>query len=129
MDIDWARRCCLQFPHATETVQWESLVFKIGGKMFAVAPLEPGEACLSFKCSPEEFAELVERPGIIPAPYLARAQWIALEREDALPPAEVKRLLRQAYDLVRARLPKKVQAELGAPRAASARPLPARRSR
>ena len=87
------------------------------------------EACLSFKCSPEEFAELVERPGIIPAQYLARAQWIALEREDALPPAEVKRLLRQAYDLVRARLPKKVQAELGAPRAASARPLPARRSR
>jgi len=55
--------------------------------------------------------------------------FIALEREDALPPAEVKRLLRQAYDLVRARLPKKVQAELSEPRVPTARPLPARRSR
>jgi predicted DNA-binding protein (MmcQ/YjbR family) len=128
MDLDWVRRCCLSFPHATGIVQWECLVFKIGGKMFALAPFEPSGACLSFKCSPQEFAELIERPGIIPAPYLARAGWIALEREDALPPAEVKRMLRQAYELVLARLPKKAQAELGAPRAATAPPLRARRS-
>ena len=52
--------------------------------MFAVTCLEPAAVVLSFKCSPEGFAELVERSGIIPAPYLARAHWVPLEDEDAL---------------------------------------------
>lgn len=80
--------------------------------MFAVTPTEPARVWLSFKCTPEEFAELVERPGIIPAPYMARAQWVALEEEGALPRAEVQRLLSRSYELVFARLTKKAQAEL-----------------
>jgi predicted DNA-binding protein (MmcQ/YjbR family) len=113
MAVDFVRRCCMSFPHATEKLQWESLVFKIGGKMFAVAPLEPTRVWLSFKCGPDEFADLTERPGIIPAPYLARAQWVALETEDALNAAELKQYLRQAYDLVLEKLPKKTKAALG----------------
>jgi predicted DNA-binding protein (MmcQ/YjbR family) len=102
-------------PHCTETVQWGfDLVFKVGGKMFAVTPLEPAPVCLSFKCSPEDFADLTERPGIIPAPYMARAQWVALERDGALTAAEIKRYLRQSYALVFAKLTKKMQAELSA---------------
>jgi predicted DNA-binding protein (MmcQ/YjbR family) len=113
MNLDWLRRYCKTLPHTTETVQWGSdLVFKIGGKMYAVTPTEPAKVCLSFKCSPEDFADLTERPGIIPAPYMARAQWVALETEDALNAAELKKLLRQAYELVMAKLPKKTQAEL-----------------
>jgi len=113
MNVEWVRKCCMSFPHATEQVQWGyDLIFKIGGKMFAVTPTEPAPVCLSFKCSPEDFAELIERPGIIPAPYLARAQWVALESEDALPTAELKRLLRKSYDLVFARLTRKLQKEL-----------------
>ena len=61
-----------------------ALVFKIGGKIFAILALEPAKIWLSFKCDPEQFAELVERPGIIQAPYFARNQWVALETEDAL---------------------------------------------
>jgi predicted DNA-binding protein (MmcQ/YjbR family) len=110
MDIDWLRRFCLSLPHATEQIQWEDdLVFKVGGKMFAVARLEPAPVWLSLKTSPEEFAELVERPGIIPAPYLARAHWVALESESALPRHELERLLRLAHSLVVAKLPKKLQ--------------------
>jgi len=113
MGIEWIRRHCLSFPHATEQVQWvDNLVFKVGGKMFAVTALEPRGVYLSCKCTPEEFGELTDFPGIIPAPYLARAQWIALEREDALPAAEIKRLLRKSYDLVFAKLTKKAQAAL-----------------
>jgi predicted DNA-binding protein (MmcQ/YjbR family) len=67
---------------------------------------------LSFKASAENFHELTERAGIIPAPYLARAQWIALEREDALSTAEIKRLLRKSYDLVFAKLTKKSRTAL-----------------
>jgi predicted DNA-binding protein (MmcQ/YjbR family) len=101
----------MSFPHATEQVQWGTdLVFKVGGKMFTVAATEPARVYCSFKCSPANFAELIERPGVIPAPYLARAQWVALEAEDALPSAELKQLFKQAYEIVRAGLPKKVQA-------------------
>jgi predicted DNA-binding protein (MmcQ/YjbR family) len=114
MNIDWVRSYCMSLPHATESVQWgNDLVFKISGKMFAVAVLEPAKVWLSFKCSPEEFADLIERPGIIPAPYSARYHWIALETEDALTVTELKRLLRRSYDLVVEKLPKKARAALG----------------
>ena len=115
MNVEWVRRYCMALPHTTETVQWGgSLVFKIGGRIFAVAALEPGDTWLSFKCSPENFAELVEREGVIPAPYLARAQWVALQTDDAVKAPELKRFLRQAYDLVFAKLTKKAQRELEA---------------
>jgi predicted DNA-binding protein (MmcQ/YjbR family) len=110
MNVDWLRELCLSFPNATEQIQWGSdLLFKVGGKIFAVTPLEPARVCLSFKASPETFAELTERPNIIPAPYLARAQWVALETRDALAPNELSQLLRESYDLVFAKLPKKLR--------------------
>ena len=52
--------------------------------MFAVASLEPAAVCLAFKCSDESFADLTERPNVIPAPYLARAKWIAMETREAV---------------------------------------------
>jgi predicted DNA-binding protein (MmcQ/YjbR family) len=128
MDIDWLRRICLSLPGATEHIQWEiDLVFKVGGKMFAVAPLEPTPLSLSLKCSNEDFAELIERPGIIPAPYLARAYWVALESESVLPRPELERLLRQAHSLVVAKLPKKLQAALLTPEMRHRKPKPARK--
>jgi predicted DNA-binding protein (MmcQ/YjbR family) len=116
LSMDWIRRYCLSFPHVTEHVQWEiDLVVKIGGKIIAVVVLEPFSHCMSMKCSPEIFAELIERPGIVPAPYMARAQWVALESVDAVPKPELERLLRDAYELVLAKLPKKAQADLRQP--------------
>ncbi len=117
MGTDWTRRYCLSLPHVTEHVPWGAdLVFKIGGKMFATVVLEPSDRCMSMKCSAESFAELVERPGIVPAPYLARANWVALESVDAMPRLELEQLLRDAYEMVLAKLPKKAQAELRKPR-------------
>ena len=113
MNVDQLRALCLSFPGVTEQIQWGyDLLFKVGGKMFAVTPLEPAPVCLSFKASPENFAELTERPNIIPAPYLARAQWVALQTRDALPPEELSRLLRDSYDMIFAKLPKKTQLKL-----------------
>ncbi len=110
MNVDWLREICLSFPGATEQIQWgNDLVFKVGGKMFAVTPLEPAPVLLSFKASPENFVELTERSDIIPAPYLARGQWVALQTRDALPAEELALLLRQSYDLVLAKLPKKTR--------------------
>jgi predicted DNA-binding protein (MmcQ/YjbR family) len=113
MNREWVRRCCLSQPHAIEQVQWKiDLVFKIGGKMFAVMALEPASVCLSFKCSPEDFDELIERPGIIPAPYMARAKWVALESFSAMQRKELEPRLERAYELIFAKLPKKTQREL-----------------
>src|SRR5271163_1869968 len=115
INVDWLRELCLSFPHATEQIQWGSdLLFKVGGKMFAATPLEPARVCLSFKASPETFAELTERPNIIPAPYLARAQWVALETHDAIPADELRELIHKSYDLVVAKLPRKMREKLSA---------------
>ena len=53
---------------------------------------------MSFKCTPEMFAELTEREGIVPAPYVARYHWVALERFNALKDAELKTLLKNSYE-------------------------------
>lgn len=99
MDLESIRSFCLSLPHVDEKVQWENdLLFRIGGKMFAVAALEPSHGvALSCKCTPEKFAELVEQDGIIPAPYLARYHWVGFERFDVPPERELKELLQNAY--------------------------------
>ena len=116
MNLDMLRAYCLSLPHATEGVQWDNdLLFRVGGKMFAVACLDPATPHrVSFKCTPEEFAELIERDGIIPAPYAARYHWVTLERFDALPDAALRQLIRDSHAMVFARLPLKRQKELTA---------------
>ncbi len=115
MDLEQIRKHCLSLPHVTERVQWgNDLLFCIGNKMFAVAGLDARYPTkLSFKCTPETFAELVEREGIIPAPYVARYHWVALEDLNALSAKELKTLLKTAYQLVHDKLPKKTREKLG----------------
>jgi len=115
MNLEKIREYCLSLPHVTEEVLWQKdLVFKIGGKMFAVIGLDAGPASqFSFKCTPEEFAELTERHGIIPAPYAARYHWVSVEKPGALNQAEVKRLIKDSYEMVKGKLSKKAQALLG----------------
>lgn len=113
MNTDWVRELCLSFPQTTEQIQWgEVLVFKVAGKIHALTALQPSNTWLTFKASPENFVELTERAGVIPAPYLARAKWVALETGDALPLDELARLLRESYDMVVAKLPKKTREAL-----------------
>ena len=115
MDIDFIRAVCGKFPQTTEHVQWgDHLVLKVAGKVYLIAALAPAENLASFKVPPEEFIELTEQEGIVQAPYLARGQWVAVQQDARLSTAEWKRLLRQSYDLVVAKLPKKTQAALGA---------------
>jgi predicted DNA-binding protein (MmcQ/YjbR family) len=113
--LDWVRAFCLSLPHATEGVQWEhDLLFRIAGKMFCVANLEPGMSPtkIAFKCTPEKFAELVEIEGIIPAPYMARNHWVAMLAMSALRQPEIKELIQKSYQMVLEKLPKKTQAAL-----------------
>jgi predicted DNA-binding protein (MmcQ/YjbR family) len=114
MDIEEIRQFCLSLPHATEDVKWgNDLTFCVGKKMFAVTGLETAEnSSLSFKCTPEKFAELTERAGIIPAHYVARYHWVTLEKLDAIERDELKNLIEQSYGLVWEKLPKSLKNKL-----------------
>ena len=107
MHVDEIRKYCLAFPEATENLQWgDDLCFKIRGKMFAVLALTAVPQKLCFKCTPERFAELIEREGIHPAPYVGRYSWVILDRLDALHNDELEDLIRQSYEMVAAKAPK-----------------------
>jgi predicted DNA-binding protein (MmcQ/YjbR family) len=116
------RSFCLALPHTTEIVQWEShLLFKVGGKMFAMIDLD-GHSC-SLRCDPEKYAELVEMPDIVPTSHnMWKYQWVTMETLSAVTDVEFRDLLTAAYHIVRATLPKGVQAALDA----GAKPKPAR---
>jgi predicted DNA-binding protein (MmcQ/YjbR family) len=106
MNVDAIREFCLAFPQATENLQWgDDLCFKIGGKIFAIVSLDNPRLC--FKCTPEIFAELIEREDIHPAPYVGRYKWVMLDRLDAVPWEELRQLIRQSYEMVAAKAPKK----------------------
>lgn len=111
MTIDGVRQMCRQLSDVTEDIKWGAdLVFSVGGKMFCVVGLERPHT-VAFKCTPDAFAELIERPGVIPAPYLARARWVQeQELGEALERPELERLVRTSYELVRAKLPKSKRA-------------------
>jgi predicted DNA-binding protein (MmcQ/YjbR family) len=129
MTLEQMRNLCMSFPGATEQIQWgEDVLFKVVGKMFVVVGPAPGN-CFSFKCPEETFHELTELPGIIPAPYLARAHWVQIRpAECRLRASEIEALIRQSYELVVAKLPKKTQKALQekVPRKAKARSREAR---
>ena len=110
MNLESLRVFCLSLPGATADIKWgQDLVFSVGKKMFCAVNTEPPHQC-SFKTSDEDFAELIEREGMKPAPYLARATWVQEEQlGETLDRGERERLLRQAYELIRAKLPKRLR--------------------
>ncbi len=85
---------CLRLPAATKVVQWEGTsVFKVGGKMFALGGgFAAGSGGYMFKVSDMAYAMLIEHGVARPAPYLARAKWVQLVSNSALPDAESRRL-------------------------------------
>src|SRR5688572_10636082 len=108
MNIEQLRKFCLAFPGVTEDIKWgNDLCFCVGAKMFCVTGVDSMSGGLSVKCTPEKFAELIEREGIIPAHYVARYHWVTIEQLDAVTPNELKSLIENSYRLVHEKLPKK----------------------
>ncbi len=126
MDNERIRAICMALPHVRETLNWEHVLVywvgdrELGGKMFALTLLDglwmdkPG-AKLSFHCGVERFHELLENEGIIPAPHLARAHWVALERWDALRPRQIEEELASAHALTYEKLTKRTKTQLALP--------------
>ena len=113
MNIEAVRQFCMSFPGATEDIKWGAdLCFSVGAKMFCVTSADTGSSGMSFKCTPEKFDELIERPGIAPAAYVGRYKWVHIDSADVLPSAELKELIGDSYKLVFDKLPPKVKRTL-----------------
>ena len=81
--------------------------------MFVVmCTIGPERGRFSFKVDTERFLELTEQPGMMPAPYMARAFWVSVTEPERFPRAKLERFVQRSYELVRANLPKKTQAAL-----------------
>jgi predicted DNA-binding protein (MmcQ/YjbR family) len=122
MDAERVREFLLGLPHVVDTMQWgANLVFwvgdkAIGGKMFALVNLDgDGQAVISYAAGPERYSELLEIEGVIPAPYMARIFWVAVERWDVFRVAEWEQELTAAHRIVFGKLPPRAKAVLAMP--------------
>ena len=122
MDAERIRAYLLSLPHAVETMQWgANLVFwvgdkAIGGKMFALVNLDgDGKALISYAAGRERYSELLEVEGIIPAPYMARIFWVAVERWNVFRTKEWEQELHAAYNITFNKLPPRTRAVLAMP--------------
>jgi len=108
-DIDWIREFCLSLPGVREDMPWDDdLCFKIRGKIFAGLALSDGRfPRVTLKCDADKFHELLEIPGISPAPYVGRYKWIQVAHSDLLPARELEQLIRRSYEMVAAKPSKK----------------------
>ena len=113
MDIEKLREMCRALPAVTEDIKWgHDLCFSVAGKMFCVAALE-GPLTVSFKVRDDEFDELSSSLGMRPAPYVARYKWVLVEDVSQLSRKEWAHYVKQSYELVRNKLPKKLARQYG----------------
>lgn len=110
MDIETFRDFCLSFPGTTEGMKWGHLCFMIEEKMFVIVGIDEGNS-FSTKCTPEEFEELVAKPGIEQAPHMAKKQWVKIDNLDILSDSDLRERVSTSRALVLEKLPKKVQAK------------------
>ena len=111
MDIDGFRQYCIAKPGVTEETPFgpDTLVFKVAGKVFALAPLDVFDG-VNLKCDPERSIELRERyEGIIPGYHMNKQHWNTVDVTGSVPEKLIRELVDHSYELVRASLPAKVR--------------------
>ncbi len=112
MDILQLREYCLSLPKVTEDVKWEkNLCFSIGKKIFCIGSLDENFS-FSFKVMEDDFDELCNNEGVVPAPYLARYKWILVKNPDCFSDQDWQNYIKQSYGLIKSNLPKRVLEKL-----------------
>jgi predicted DNA-binding protein (MmcQ/YjbR family) len=107
---------CRRLPHTSYVMQWGGAhVWKVAGKVFAIAWDEPGELHVTFKVSDLSYDLMKEQPGLRPAPYLASRgmKWIQRTGTETLDDAALRDYLAESHRIVASGLPKRTQRELG----------------
>jgi predicted DNA-binding protein (MmcQ/YjbR family) len=109
MDLPEAIELCLTFPGAEETTPFgpDVLVYKVGGKLFALTVPDDFPPRMNLKCDPERSIALRDDyDGIIPGYHMNKRHWNTVRLESSVPSALIRELIRHSYDLVVASLPK-----------------------
>jgi predicted DNA-binding protein (MmcQ/YjbR family) len=110
MNIEDFRAYCLTKPNATEDTPFgeDTLVFKVSGKMFALASLDEVPPRVNLKCDPERALDLRDRyEEVTPGYPMNKKHWNTIELSGGIPDAELRAMIDHSYDLVVASLPKK----------------------
>ena len=116
MDLAEFREYCLSKPSATEGAPFgpDVLVFKVGGKMFALAALDEVPATANLKCDPDLALDLRDRyEQVRPGYHMNKKHWNTIEIEGGIPDVELRKMIDHSYDLVVETLPKS-RARVGA---------------
>jgi predicted DNA-binding protein (MmcQ/YjbR family) len=109
MDLAKFREYCLSKPGATEDMPFgeDVLVFRAGGKMFALAPLDEVPATVNLKCDPDLALELRDRyEQVQPGYHMSKKHWNTVEIESGIPITELRKMIDHSYELVTKSLPK-----------------------
>lgn len=113
---DAFNKFCAGLPQSTHVVQWGNAdVWKVGGKVFAICGWNDGRDAFTFKVSDLAYEVLTEFEGIRPAPYLASRgmKWVQVYGSPGLSDAELRDHITASYDMIKAKLTKKMQRKLG----------------
>jgi len=116
LTADGLQRICLEQPAAEETFPFSAglSVFKVGGRIFALAELGADPLSVSLKCVPETaVAFRLDYPAITPGYHLNKRHWNTVLLDGSVPDRLVQEMIEDSYDLVRAKLPKAVRIALG----------------
>jgi predicted DNA-binding protein (MmcQ/YjbR family) len=109
MDLAKFREYCLSKPSATEGTPFgpDTLVFKVGGKIFAITSFDEVPARANLKCDPDLALELRDRyEQVRPGYHMNKKHWNTIDIESGIPDAEIRKMIDHSYDLVAKRLPK-----------------------
>ena len=114
MTIEDIQSICRKYRGVTEDIKWGNrLCFNIGGKMFLLTAPDEVPCAASIKVSAEEFEEISSREGFMPAPYLARYQWVFVDDIQRLSKKQWEAFIDTAYHQVASRLPVKIKKQIG----------------
>jgi predicted DNA-binding protein (MmcQ/YjbR family) len=108
MDVENIREFCMSKPEVTESFPFggDTLVFKVHGKMFALANLD-GDLSINLKCDPELVVELRESyPAVQPGYHMNKTHWNTIFMDGSIPDKLIKEWIDHSYWLIVSQLPK-----------------------
>lgn len=114
MDIETIQAICKKYKGVTEDIKWvDHLCFNVSGKMFLITAPDNVPISASLKVTDEVFGELCDKEGFMPAPYLARYNWIWMDDIGRLSKKQWEIFIDAAYHLVASKLPSRTRKQLG----------------
>jgi predicted DNA-binding protein (MmcQ/YjbR family) len=115
MNIEAFREYCLGKPAATEGTPFgpDDIVFKVAGKMFAIAALMEVPPTVNLKCDPDLALELRDRyEQVRPGYHMNKKHWNTVVLDGVIPQVEIRKMIDHSYDLVVQSLPKAKRGKL-----------------